>query len=120
VTPVTAKLRPCAYLHAQQADQTESGVGEKGVAAMTRTRSTKGWNATLAAVFAVTVAAALTGATDSGETKETSIDAACAHVTWPMIPAYCLEGGSDRPVRIVSVDNAALGQLTSRFAAAFE
>jgi len=74
----------------------------------------------LAAVFAVTVGAAVTGATYRAETKETSIDEACAHVTWPMIPAYCLEGGSDRPVRVVSVDNAALGQLTGRFAAAFE
>lgn len=87
---------------------------------MNRIRTHKGRNAMLATVFAVTVAAGFTGATYGGQTKEQSIDEACAHVTWPMIPAYCLQGATDRVVRVVSIDGAETNKLAARFAAAFE
>ena len=81
--------------------------------------SHKGRNVALAAVFAVTVAAGVTGATYSGISKEASIDEACAHVTWPSIPAYCLTGATDRVVRTVSVDREPNG-FGARFEVAFE
>jgi len=87
---------------------------------MNKVRRTRGRGATLATVFALTVAAGITGATFTGVTKEASIDEACAHVTWPMIPAYCLEGAVDRPVRMVSVDRMEHSAMFARFEAAFE
>lgn len=87
---------------------------------MSKGRNRKGRGATLATVFALTVAAGLTGATFTGVTKEASIDEACAHVTWPLIPAYCLEGGTDRPVRVISLDRVEHSAMFARFAAAFE
>ena len=57
----------------------------------------------MASAFAVTVAAGLTGLSMSGETKESSLDQACAHATWPMIPAACLAGAdTGRSVRMVT------------------
>ena len=87
---------------------------------MSKVRNRKGRGATLATVFALTVAAGITGATYSGISKEASIDEACAHVTWPMIPAYCLEGATDRPVRMVSVDRMENSALFARFEVAFK
>lgn len=99
----------------------EPATGKRdGVKTMSKVRNTRGRNALLATVFALTVAAGITGATYTGATKETSIDEACAHVTWPMIPAYCLQGAEDRPVRMVSVDRAETSALAQRFAVAFE
>ena len=73
-----------------------------------------------AAAFAATAALAVTGLTLRGETRETSLEETCAHVTWPQIPAYCQIGGTNRPVRMVSVDRAVLGEMADRFAVAFE
>jgi hypothetical protein len=87
---------------------------------MNKVQNRKGRGATLATVFALTVAAGITGATFTGVTKEASIDEACAHVTWPMIPAYCLEGATDRPVRVISIDRVEHSAMFARFAAAFE
>jgi hypothetical protein len=87
---------------------------------MSKLRNTRGRGILLATVFALTAAAGITGATYSGVTKETSVDEACAHVTWPMIPAYCLDGATDRPVRMVSVDRTVAGALADRFAVAFQ
>jgi hypothetical protein len=87
---------------------------------MSKVRSTKGRSILLATVFALTAAAGITGATYSGATKETSVDEACAHVTWPAIPAYCLEGATERPVRLVSVDRQEMTAMAHRFAVAFQ
>lgn len=87
---------------------------------MNKVRNRKGRGATLATVFALTVAAGITGATYSGVSKEASIDEACAHVTWPMIPAYCLKGATDRPVRMVSVDRMEHSAMFARFEVAFK
>ncbi len=83
-------------------------------------RNKKGRGAILATVFALTVAGAITGATYSASTKETSIEETCARVTWPLIPAYCLEGATDRPVRIVSADRMEPNAVKARFEVAFE
>ena len=65
------------------------------------------WRAVLLAVaFSTTVAAALTGASLSGQTKETSLDDTCTHAAWPLIPAQCLEGAQDREIRIVTTRSA--------------
>jgi hypothetical protein len=87
---------------------------------MNKVRNRKGRGATLATAFALTVAAGITGATYSGVSKEAGIDEACAHVTWPMIPAYCLEGATDRPVRMISIDRPEHSAMSARFAAAFQ
>ena len=87
---------------------------------MSTNRNRKGRGATLATVFALTVAAGITGATYSGVTKESSVDEACARVTWPLIPSYCLEGATDRPIRIVSADRLELNPLGARFEVAFQ
>ena len=76
-------------------------------------------SAMLASAFALTVAAAVTGATLTGETREATLDEACAHATWPAIPAVCLTGAVERPVRMVAIDHADRN-LPARFAAAFE
>jgi hypothetical protein len=53
--------------------------------------------------FSVTVAAGLTGLSLSGQTRESSLDQACAHATWPTIPVQCLDGAdADRSVRMVA------------------
>ena len=51
----------------------------------------------MAFAFAATVAAGLTGLSMSGQTKELSLDDACAHTAWPMIPAACLAGADNGP-----------------------
>ena len=72
--------------------------------------------------FAATVAAGLTGLSMSGQTKESSLDSACAHTAWPMIPAACLTGAdNDRTVRVVQTRTAVAQPETvaERFALAF-
>lgn len=105
-------------MHATQSRCTTGGAGITG-SNMHTNRSHRGRNAFLATLFAATVAAGITGATYTGVTKETSTDEACAHVTWPNIPAYCLEGATDRVVRIVSVDRDN-SSFAERFAVAFQ
>jgi hypothetical protein len=57
----------------------------------------------LAAAFATTVAAGITGLTYRGETKEAGfIENACARASWPLIPANCLEGGRGYDVRVIT------------------
>jgi hypothetical protein len=58
----------------------------------------------LAGAFAVTAAGAIAGLTLRAETKEASRAEACAHQTWPMISAACLDGGYGVDVRFVSTD----------------
>ena len=76
----------------------------------------------MAVAFAATVAAGLTGLSMSGQTKELSLDDACAHTAWPMIPAACLAGADkDRTVRVVQT-RAAVDQpetVVERFVVAF-
>jgi hypothetical protein len=74
----------------------------------------------LTAAFAITVAAALTGASLRGETKEIDIQANCAAAEWPMIPAECLEG-VEKDVRFVTADNRLdTSAMQQRFAVAFQ
>ena len=76
----------------------------------------------MAFAFAATVAAGLTGLSMSGQTKESSLDDACAHTAWPMIPAACLAGADNgRTVRVVQTRSAIAQTETAdeRFALAF-
>ena len=80
----------------------------------------------VAVAFAVTVAAAVTGATLRGETREAATVAeACAAAEWPLIPAECLEGAGNRSVRVVTGQEAAIQKyaatdMDERFAVAFQ
>ncbi|MCP4385368.1 MAG: hypothetical protein GY798_28810 [Hyphomicrobiales bacterium] len=60
----------------------------------------------VAAAFVATAAAGITGATLSGESKETDLAAICDTAVWPNIPTECLEGETDSAVRHVSVYDA--------------
>ncbi len=73
----------------------------------------------LALAFAAIVGAAITGATLRGETRETSLQESCAFAVWPEIPAPCLDGGSDRAVRMIPIESPAVRAMNHRFAAAF-
>lgn len=75
--------------------------------------------ALLSIAFAATVAGALTGASLRGETKELDPNAACATAVWPMVPADCIEGASDRDVRHISDYNFD-PRLAERFDIAFQ
>ena len=77
-------------------------------------------SAVLATAFAVTVAAAVTGTSFKGETREARLDEACAHETWPAIPAQCLTGNVRQGVRVLPVESAYQRDMRVRFAAAFE
>ena len=77
-------------------------------------------SAVLATAFAVTVAAAVTGTSFKGETKEVRLDEACAHETWPTIAAQCLTGNLKPSVRVVSAESAFQRDMRAQFAAAFE
>ena len=74
-----------------------------------------------AVAFVITVAAGLTGLAMSGQTRESNPNQFCAHATWPMIPAQCLQGADrDRTVRTVAA--AAVEEpesMAARFALAF-
>ena len=75
-----------------------------------------------AVAFAITVAAGLTGLAMSGQTRESNPNQFCAHATWPMIPAECLQGADrDRTVRTVATRTAVEGpeSMAARFALAF-
>ena len=72
--------------------------------------------------FSGTVAAGLTGLSLTGQTRESSLDQACAHSTWPTIPAQCLDGvDSGRSVRTVATRTAVEQPepVAARFALAF-
>jgi hypothetical protein len=75
----------------------------------------------IATAFAAAVAAVVTGATmSSGQTKETSLDQSCAHATWPMIPAQCVQGAEGRTVRVVTTRGPVeTDTMAARFALAF-
>ena len=74
-----------------------------------------------AVAFVITVATGLTGLAMSGQTRESNPNQFCAHATWPMIPAQCLQGADrDRTVRTVAA--AAVEEpesMAARFALAF-
>ena len=70
-------------------------------------------------LFAATAAAAITGATLRGETKEPSLAETCAAAAWPMIPASCLEGGRGHDIRTVVANSAADEAMRIRFETAF-
>lgn len=75
----------------------------------------------LATAFAATVAAALTGASLRGETREVDLAATCATAAWPMIPAACLDGGPSHDVRYVTADNRLdTREMERRFSVAFQ
>jgi hypothetical protein len=93
----------------------ETKAGKERVKTMNTIRK-----ALLATAFAATVAGALTGASLRGETKEVDLAATCASAEWPMIPAACLNGGSDN-VRYVTADNRIDARaMEQRFAVAFQ
>jgi hypothetical protein len=77
-------------------------------------------SAVLATAFAVTVAAAVTGASYRAETRETNLAETCLHETWPAISDRCLTGDVRATVRVVSADSVAPRAMRERFAAAFE
>ena len=87
---------------------------------MNKVRNTGGRSATLALVFGLTVAAGITGVTYKGVTREASVEDTCAHAAWPTIRAFCLDGASDRPVRIVSLEKPQFSPFAERFIVAFE
>jgi hypothetical protein len=76
----------------------------------------------MALAFSVTAAGGLTGLSLTGHTSESSLDQACSHATWPMIPNQCLSGAdNDRTVRAVAT-RTAIEQpesMAQRFALAF-
>jgi hypothetical protein len=84
----------------------------------------------VAAGFAVIVAAAVTGATLRGETREAPTTAeVCGAAEWPLIPVECLDGAGDRQVRVVATTAAitapaavqhAAADMEERFAVAFQ
>ncbi|HET7715016.1 MAG TPA: hypothetical protein VFK86_05265 [Bauldia sp.] len=80
----------------------------------------------VAVAFAATVAAAVTGATLRGETREAeTVAEKCLKAEWPLIPAECLDGMGDRNVRIVTGNETATQRyaavdMTDRFAVAFQ
>jgi hypothetical protein len=77
-------------------------------------------SAFLATAFAATVAAAITGFTLRGETREFVVAEACEQVAWPMIPAHCLDGGNGKDVRTINIDAPATDpSMKLRFDVAF-
>jgi hypothetical protein len=54
-----------------------------------------------AAAVAAIAAGAMGLMTFRGETHEADSRTLCATAEWPLIPAECLEGAENRPVRIV-------------------
>lgn len=83
----------------------------------------------VAVAISATAAAAVAGATLSGETREAPTTAEiCATAAWPNIPGECLEGAGDASVRMIGMGPeasrsntavAAIG-LSERFEIAFE
>lgn len=75
---------------------------------------------TLTVAVALTVAAAVSGATLKGETREARLDETCAHETWPAIPVHCLTGNVARAVRAIPIDSVSARDMRARFEIAFE
>ena len=75
-------------------------------------------NLALSVTLALAVAAF--AAVSVPETKELSVADSCSHTTWPAIPAACLIGGSDRPVRMISRDRHEADTMAVRFTIAFQ
>lgn len=79
-----------------------------------------------AVAFAATVAAAVTGATLRGETREApTVAETCAKAEWPNIPAECLDGAVNMHVRVINGYEAAPQAVASadmreRFEVAFQ
>src|SRR6478672_6104970 len=98
---ITAEPRPRNYLLPMMIE----GQTDRPVTTGETTMTSKTRPALIAFGVAVVIATAATGLTTlRGETKEASIDAACAAAAWPMIPAHCLEGGRGHDVRSVTTD----------------
>jgi hypothetical protein len=81
--------------------------------------------ALVAVALVGTLAAGALGLTTfGGETREADAKAVCAAADWPLIPAGCLEGASNRHVRLIGDTGAAAGgkalAMEERFAAAFQ
>ena len=74
----------------------------------------------LTLAFALTVAAAVSGATLRGETREARPDETCAHETWPAIPVHCLTGNVAQAVRVIPIDSVSARDMGPRFEIAFE
>ena len=70
----------------------------------------------VAVAFVATAAAGITGATLSGQTKETGTAAVCSTSAWPNTPAECLEGSTNSNVRYVSMASAATSAMLDRSA----
>jgi hypothetical protein len=75
-------------------------------------------NLALSAALAVAVAAF--AAVSVPQTKELTLADSCIHMTWPAIPAACLIGGADRPVRMISPDRVDATTMAERFTIAFD
>jgi hypothetical protein len=117
VTPFTAQLSLRTYLNLKKSGrEVARNLGEDPT--MTREKR----SILMTAAFAVTVAAGLTGLSMSAQTKESHLDQACAHATWPMIPSQCLTGeDAGRTVRDVATRTAVAAPetISDRFAFAF-
>jgi hypothetical protein len=59
-----------------------------------------------AAVVAAVASTAMGLMTFRGETHEVDARQVCAAADWPLIPAECLQGAANRPVRVIG-DRAA-------------
>ena len=117
VTVFTAEPFGRSYLSFEKSSQAAARTLEEDPTMKTKKRSLL-----MATAFAAAVAAGLTGLSISGESKQASPDQACAHVTWPMIPARCLKGAdSHRIVRPIVTRTAVEHPQTmaARFALAF-
>jgi len=74
-------------------------------------------SAVLATAFAVAVAAF--SLPPVAETRESDLAEACAHETWPAIPAWCLTGDVKPSVRAIPIVRPST-EMRARFALAFE
>jgi hypothetical protein len=81
--------------------------------------NTKIRQALVVVAFSAVAAAAITGATLRGETKETSLAEVCATAQWPNIPPACLDGARAADIRYVTADNTMSDEMTLRFTVAF-
>jgi hypothetical protein len=74
---------------------------------------------TLTIAFSAVVAAAITGTSFRGETREVDVAETCARAAWPQIPAGCLEGGKGTEVRFVTANVPTDAAMAARFESAF-
>ena len=101
--------RLATYLQAKMIWPTAPETERTGRKPRGKTMNTKIRQAFALVAFSAVAAAAITGATLRGESKETSLTTACAAYDWPKIPAACLDGARTADVRYVSADAAAAG-----------